>query len=82
MMKLKLSLRLCACACVCVSVLISAACCSHLLSHEIQSALQGVGDFNLAIAVVDLHASGTETFQREKLINQNKPRSIAAVFLP
>lgn len=56
-MKLKLSLR------VCVSVLITAACCSHLLSHEIQSALQGVGDFNLAIAVVDLHASGTETFQ-------------------
>lgn len=58
--------------CVCVSVIISAACCSHLLSHEIQPALQGVGDFNLAIAVVDLHASGTVSMRLKIYIYINQ----------
>lgn len=42
------------------SLIISAVPSSHLLSHEVQPALQGVGHFNLPVAVVDLHASGTE----------------------
>lgn len=71
-MKLKL------CSCVRVFEILSPACCSHLLSHEIQPALQGVGDFNLAIAVVDLHTSGTETYQLEKS-NQPEGKQFASL---
>lgn len=45
-------------------MIISAVSYSHLLSHEVQSALQGVGHFDLPVAVVDLNTSRTE---REKI---------------
>lgn len=48
------------------SLIISAVPSSHLLSHEVQPALQGVGHFNLPVAVVDLHASGTERQKTNK----------------
>lgn len=67
--------------CVWISV-ITAARWSHLLSHEIQPALQGIGDFNLAVAVVDLHASGTETFRSERSNKRKGNQFFVTVWLP
>lgn len=39
---------------------------SYLLSHEVQPALQGVGHFDLPIAVVDLHTSRAD-IKKQKL---------------
>lgn len=36
----------------------------YLLSHEIQSALQGVGNLDLSVAIVDLNASRAEGIKR------------------
>lgn len=40
---------------------------SYLLSHEVQSALQGVGDFDLPVTVVDLNASRAEVKMRKEI---------------
>lgn len=41
----------------------------YLLSHQVQSALQGVGYFNLPIAVIDLHSSRTANTQSHVYTN-------------
>ena len=42
----------------------------YLLSHEVQSALQGVGHFNLPVTVIDLNTSRTEEEKHQNKRNQ------------
>lgn len=52
---------------------------SYLLSHEVQSALQGVGHFNLPVTVIELNTSRTEEEKHQDKRNQTEKTLIQVI---